>query len=76
MEIARELLYRGADVHARTMVTAPSANSSYTFTSQFLQRHWTPLIMAVSNGWKEVAELLLEFGADVNARDKVQSDSV
>lgn len=30
---------------------------------------WTPLIMAASNGYKEICELLLSKGADINAKN-------
>jgi len=32
-------------------------------------RGWTPLHMAAYNGYRDVAELLVADGADVNARD-------
>ena len=34
---------------------------------------WTPLIWASSNGHREVVELLLAKGADVNAWDEVKN---
>ena len=36
-----------------------------------MQRGWTPLHIACDNGHKEMMEVLLERGADMEARDKV-----
>ena len=35
---------------------------------------WTPLHYAVGNGHKEIAELLISKGADVNAKDKIRGN--
>ena len=39
-----------------------------------MQNNCTPLLLAAQFGHKEAAQVLLEKGADVNARDKVSND--
>ena len=38
-----------------------------------IQYGWTALYIAAQNGHREVVELLLQHGADVNAKDKVRN---
>ena len=42
-----------------------------TVTSLAYQDGWTALILASSNGHKEVAKLLVDHGADVNIKENV-----
>ena len=37
----------------------------------FLQNQWTPLHLAAYGGNADIVKVLLEEGADVNAKDKV-----
>ena len=37
------------------------------------QEGWTPLHMASKSGWEATAQLLIDKGADVNARSKVRT---
>jgi hypothetical protein len=66
-----------SNVNARTSVSAHyfshcgviiNSNFSCLRTIQF---GWTPLHFACGKGHREVADLLLEAGADVEAEDKV-----
>ena len=38
-----------------------------------IQDGWTALMAAAQNGHREVVELLLQHGADANAKDKVRN---
>ena len=38
-----------------------------------IQNDWTALMNAAYNGHREVVELLIQHGADVNAKDKVRN---
>ena len=81
LELAKELLDRGADVHVRTprvgLSFRPHEYSEYPVTRGRNPRRQygeTPLHIAARRGHREIAALLIERGADVDVRCRTYRD--
>lgn len=64
IEIVKLLLEKGSDIHAKATYSpdySPGGFSPGKITSGF-----TPIILAAQSGRKEIVELLLDYGANVN----------
>ena len=42
----------------------------------FIQNHQTPLHLAAKGGHTDIVQLLIDKGADINAKNEVRSDGI
>ena len=69
-EVVKLLIKYGANVNAYGAVSVPVTATLHVFAPRVIKISKTPLHIAVERGYKDIAELLIKHGADVNAKDR------